>query len=617
MRKYILIAGLLASTQVQAIDFNLNEFANELLRLNTIPKIEKNVPTKNQDDEQIQAKTVENVPAQNQDEVNDEEIANKNQDSEANNDQGIEISNNDEPIDTYSINITEEEYAKWRKFKFYKDHEIRKWKSVGVNNPEEAVAWEEESPVEQKNSNLVKLRNEYKVKNADDVHVLAKKLKPWRNEESGFTFSNALMNMKQWNKIGIDTPEKAEEWQKNDISADKAQHFIKFGIKTPKDAAIWIRASNPDKSIIEEIEKWHAINVTTTEQLSKWMTALGYSSNLYYYRNDIEKINNLYKNQKNTLDLFLADKQELTKSGCQMDYSSYLQAHIPVSEAKVWCNLNIQASDVGELKKISVKPEELANIKAIKRAENWMSTENIVNDILKWNKSGYEVSEFNQWYELGKSVIGSMDNVIKWKQQNIPADVIKGWFSVGVNDFNSLPTFAKMGIKSPQEAQQWKAVGVPITYPSFFQQWLDMGFDTPAKIKVWTTVLPDLLSEDVNKHARARDTLKSILNAGYKTPEQYKVAQQKDQKENDKLKQERAKVKKACDAWYNKATEKTYSLKSGARVWSRTSGNVYTIDTVYQDSFLVWGGGTTWEMKKHLFVPYNELSNAPSEYCYK
>jgi hypothetical protein len=44
MRKYILIAGLLASTQVQAVNFNLNALADEWLSKKT--------------------KTVENVPIQ-------------------------------------------------------------------------------------------------------------------------------------------------------------------------------------------------------------------------------------------------------------------------------------------------------------------------------------------------------------------------------------------------------------------------------------------------------------------------------------------------------------------------------------------------------------------------
>jgi len=312
----------------------------------------------------------------------------------------------------------------------------------------------------------------------------------------------------------------------------------------------------------------------------------------------------------------ISDTEELKSSGCQLDYYKFLKTNTPVAEAKIWCKMNLFSDDLDALTKALVSPEELKKVNAFKKYDSRFSS-NMIHDIVMWKKSGFNLNEFDQWYELKPEISGGIQNVIQWKQHKIPDDAIKGWFSVGMNDVNSLLTFEKMGIKSPKDAQKWKEVGVQINYISIFQQWLDMGFDTPAKIKTWATVLPELLSEDIDKHSRAQDTLKSILKAGYKTPEEYRAVKQKDQKENEKIKQERAKVKKICDSWQEKATEKTYSLKAGARVWSKVSRNTYTIQTVYQDSFLVWSGGTTWEIKKHLFIPQGELANAPSEYCYK
>jgi hypothetical protein len=260
MRKYILIAGLLASTQVQAVNFNLNALADEWLSKKT--------------------KTVENVPAQNQDEVNEEEIANKNQDSEANNNQGTQISNNDEPIDTDMINLTKEDYIKWGKFKIDEGYKIRAWKSVGVNDPEEAVAWEEENFRGYGywgTSDHLKLRNEYKVKNADDVHALAKKLKLWMDKNRDFTFSYALMNKQRWNEIGITTPEKKKLWEDNGFEVGgrlNPKWWIQVGITDPVVAIayenFYITPQEISKIKYEDIKEWQKIGVKNMASYNSW-----------------------------------------------------------------------------------------------------------------------------------------------------------------------------------------------------------------------------------------------------------------------------------------------------------------------------------------------------------
>lgn len=254
MKKYFLIAGLLASTQVQALD--LNQLASDWLS-------KPQAKTQQQEEE----------PPSNKEEENTQDIGMH---------ESI-IPSGVEPLgDSRGISVSEEEISKWSEININSEDDIQRWKFVGVTDPKEAKAWKDESPNYLDNRlwgtpQHLKLRNQYNVKNANDVHALAKKLAPWVENGESFSFGRTTSIMEQWNKIGVTSVEKKLQWEENGFrynSSNNPEWWIRNGVTDPLVAKVYddfeIRPQEISKIKINDILEWKKIGVKSMSSLNGW-----------------------------------------------------------------------------------------------------------------------------------------------------------------------------------------------------------------------------------------------------------------------------------------------------------------------------------------------------------
>lgn len=515
-------------------------------------------------------------------------------------------------------------------------NQVVKWKKIGLNTPKQVREWADNNMFADETtewfsfgiktpSDVIQLKNAG-VSSTDEMqrwHAIGikvpKEIIAWKNI---FGTDYDPNDAERWMEAKVNTPEEAKKWYDGNFKEYEVNEWKEIGVLNPNDAIKWSSISD---GRIDFVKEWFSIQITDVAQINKWAKALNYSNNEntnedninYVSIDSVKKVNNFYKNKKNTFELYMADQQELTNSGCKIKYFEYLENDIAIEEAKKWCKIPVDLEHISKLHQASISPDEIKQVNSFinPKSMNHNAYEYNLNDLINWKKNGLALSEFDNWNNLKDS--GGARNIIEWKQKKIPDNEIKGWISLGINDSSIIDELAPFGIKSYQDTKKWQDVGVQVSYITIFKNWHNMGLNTPEKIKAWSIVAPNILNKDIHKHIEAQQLVYNALKAGYKTPQEYRVVQIAEEKEQTRLDNERAKVKKVCDAWKDKATQKVYSLGRGHQVWSKSNGKVYYIQQAYGNIFEIMIAGVTFEFTKDSFIPYSELQNAPSKYCYQ